>query len=37
MTTKTLTKIKNQVLTLVLTIAALMMGQSAWADRIILK
>ena len=27
----------NRVLALLLTIAALMMGQSAWADRIILK
>ena len=31
MTTKTLTKIKSQVLTLVLTIAVLAVGQSAWA------
>ena len=32
MKTKTLTKFKSQVLTLVLTIAALAVGQSAWAD-----
>ncbi len=32
MRTKTLTKFKSQVLTLVLTIVALAVGQSAWAD-----
>ena len=32
MTSKTLTKIKNRVLTLVLTIAALAVGQSVWAE-----
>ena len=32
MTTKTLTKFKSQVLTLVLTIVALAVGQSAWAQ-----
>ena len=31
---QTLTKFKNQVLTLLLTIAALMVGQSAWADEL---
>jgi len=30
--TKTLTKFKSQVLTLMLTLAALMVGQTAWAD-----
>ena len=32
MKTKTLTKFKNRVLTFVLTIAALAVGQSAWAE-----
>lgn len=37
MRTKTLTKFKSQVLTLVLTIVALMVGQTAWVDGIFLK